>query len=94
MLGSLTIPDRWRVRPPRAARAAPLPGRSDGEIGRDRSRPDDVILDAGGPNPLRRLRKALEKDGTLVIVGGEGGGRVTGGIGRQLRAMLKSRQMG
>jgi NADPH:quinone reductase-like Zn-dependent oxidoreductase len=50
----------------------------------------DLILDTGGLNPLRRLRKALEKDGTLVIVGGEGGGRVTGGIGRQIRAMLVS----
>jgi NADPH:quinone reductase-like Zn-dependent oxidoreductase len=50
----------------------------------------DVILDIGGLNPLRRLRKALTKDGTLVIVGGEGGGRFTGGIGRQLRAVLLS----
>ncbi len=50
----------------------------------------DLILDAGGLNPLRRLRKALKNDGTLVIVGGEGGGRITGGIGRQLRAVLVS----
>ncbi len=50
----------------------------------------DVILDIGGLNPLRRLRKALTTDGTLVIVGGEGGGRFTGGIGRQLRAVLLS----
>ncbi|MBK5266293.1 MAG: NAD(P)-dependent alcohol dehydrogenase [Acidimicrobiia bacterium] len=50
----------------------------------------DLILDAGGLNPLRRLRKALKKNGTLVIVGGEGGGHITGGIGRQLRAMLLS----
>ena len=50
----------------------------------------DVILDIGGLNRLRRLRKALTTDGTLVIVGGEGGGRFTGGIGRQLRAVLLS----
>ncbi len=39
---------------------------------------------------MRRLRRALTDDGTLVIVGGEGGGRWTGGIGRQIRAKLLS----
>ncbi len=28
--------------------------------------------------------------GTLVIVGGEGGNRITGGVGRQLRALMLS----
>jgi NADPH:quinone reductase-like Zn-dependent oxidoreductase len=51
----------------------------------------DIIIDAGGLNPVRRLRRALAKTGTLVIVGGEGGGRFTGGIGRQLRATIWSR---
>ena len=46
----------------------------------------DVIIDTGGRNRLRDLRRVLAQEGTLVIVGGEGGGRVTGGIGRQLRA--------
>jgi NADPH:quinone reductase-like Zn-dependent oxidoreductase len=32
----------------------------------------------------------LTRNGTLVIVGGEGGGRWTGGIHRQLSAMLLS----
>lgn len=50
----------------------------------------DLIIDTGGLNRLGRLRRALEPDGTLVIVGGEGGGSVTGGIGRQLRAKLLS----
>jgi NADPH:quinone reductase-like Zn-dependent oxidoreductase len=50
----------------------------------------DLILDTGGLNPLRLLRRALDRDGTLVIVGGEGGGRITGGIGRQLRGVLMS----
>ena len=51
----------------------------------------DVIIDTGGLNPIRKLRKALTHDGTLVVVGGEGGGRFTGGTGRQLRAVLLSR---
>lgn len=50
----------------------------------------DVIVDTGGLNPVRKLRRALERNGTLVIVGGEGGGRITGGIGRQIRATLLS----
>ena len=50
----------------------------------------DVIVDTGGLNPLRRLRRALTRTGTLVIVGGEGGNRITGGIGRQLRALALS----
>lgn len=50
----------------------------------------DLIIDIGGLNPVSRLRRALQKTGTLVIVGGEGGGSVTGGIGRQLRAKMLS----
>ena len=50
----------------------------------------DLIIDAGGRNSLSRLRRALVARGTLVIVGGEGGNRLTGGVGRQLRAVLLS----
>jgi NADPH:quinone reductase-like Zn-dependent oxidoreductase len=50
----------------------------------------DLIIDTGGRNRLSRLRRALTPTGTLVIVGGEGGDRLTGGIGRQLRAALLS----
>jgi NADPH:quinone reductase-like Zn-dependent oxidoreductase len=50
----------------------------------------DVVLDIGGNRPLSQLRRALTRDGTLVIVGGEGGGRWTGGIHRQLGAMIVS----
>lgn len=53
-------------------------------------RPYDVIIDIGGNNPVRRLRKALAAEGTLVIVGGELGGRVTGGFQRQLLAPLRA----
>ena len=56
----------------------------------DGSRRYDLVLDIGGLNPLRRLRRGLTPSGTLVIVGGEGGGRWTGGIGRQIRARLLS----
>jgi NADPH:quinone reductase-like Zn-dependent oxidoreductase len=48
----------------------------------------DVVLDIGGNRPLSQLRRVLTGDGTLVIVGGEGGGRFTGGIHRQLGAMV------
>jgi NADPH:quinone reductase-like Zn-dependent oxidoreductase len=47
----------------------------------------DVILDIAGNRPLKQLRRALAPRGTLVIVGGENGGRWLGGIDRQLRAI-------
>jgi NADPH:quinone reductase-like Zn-dependent oxidoreductase len=50
----------------------------------------DLILDIGGNSTLSRLRRALASRGTLVIVGGEGGGRWLGGTDRQLRAMMLS----
>lgn len=50
----------------------------------------DVILDIGGRRRLRDLRRALAPEGTLVIVGGEGGGHWFGGIDRQLRSVLWS----
>ena len=50
----------------------------------------DVILDIGGNSSLSRLRRALASRGTLIITGGEGGGRWFGGTDRQLRALLLS----
>jgi NADPH:quinone reductase-like Zn-dependent oxidoreductase len=50
----------------------------------------DLILDIGGNSSLSRLRRVLTPRGTLVIVGGEGGGRWFGGVDRQLRAMMLS----
>lgn len=50
----------------------------------------DVIVDTGGNRRLRDLRRALAPDGTLVIVGGEGGGRWFGGLDRQVRAVAWS----
>ena len=49
----------------------------------------DVILDIGGNAPLSRLHRALTRSGTLVIVGGEDGGRWTG-IRRQAGALARS----
>jgi NADPH:quinone reductase-like Zn-dependent oxidoreductase len=51
----------------------------------------DLILDIAGNPPLSRLRRALTPTGTAVVVGGEQGGRWTGGFGRTLRAPLVSR---
>ncbi|MGH8892927.1 MAG: NAD(P)-dependent alcohol dehydrogenase [Actinomycetes bacterium] len=50
----------------------------------------DLILDIGGNSSLSRLRRALTPSGTLVIVGGETGGRWLGGYDRMLRAPLLS----
>jgi NADPH:quinone reductase-like Zn-dependent oxidoreductase len=51
----------------------------------------DVIVDIGGHASLSRLRRALSAKGTLVIAGGETGGRWLGGSDRQLRALVLSR---
>jgi NADPH:quinone reductase-like Zn-dependent oxidoreductase len=51
----------------------------------------DLIIDIGGNSSLSRLRRALAPNGTLVIAGGEGGGRWLGGNDRQIRALLLSR---
>jgi NADPH:quinone reductase-like Zn-dependent oxidoreductase len=50
----------------------------------------DVILDTAGNRALSVLRKALKPRGTLVIVGGEGGGNLTGGFERSMAAPLVS----
>lgn len=50
----------------------------------------DVILDTAGNRSLASLRGALTPRGTLVIVGGEEGGKWLAGTDRQLRAALLS----
>lgn len=50
----------------------------------------DVVIDIGGNTSTARLRQALAKQGTLVIIGGEGGGPILGGVQRQLSAQLRS----
>jgi len=57
----------------------------------DGERKWDVIVDTAGRRPLRHLRRAVTPKGTLMIVGGDGGGNWTGGFFRQiLRAPLLS----
>jgi NADPH:quinone reductase-like Zn-dependent oxidoreductase len=57
----------------------------------DGTRRWDLIVDTAGRRSLSHLRRALTPRGTLVIVGGDGGGRWTGGFFRGvLRAPLMS----
>lgn len=57
----------------------------------DGGRRYDLILEIAGNNtPLSRLRRAMTPQGTLVLAGGEGGGEVFGGVGRQLWGLLLS----
>jgi NADPH:quinone reductase-like Zn-dependent oxidoreductase len=60
----------------------------------DGTRQWDLIIDTAGRRSLSQLRRALTPTGTLVIVGGEGGGRWMGGFLRNLRAPLVSRFVG
>jgi len=54
----------------------------------------DVIIDTGGMRQLSDLRRALTPKGTLVIVGGETGGRWLGGFQRSLMAPFLSPLVG
>jgi NADPH:quinone reductase-like Zn-dependent oxidoreductase len=60
----------------------------------DGTRHWDLILDCAGRRSLSQLRRALTPKGTLVIVGGEGGGRWLGGFDRNLRAVALSGLVG
>ncbi len=55
----------------------------------DGTRHYDLILDIGGGSSLRRLRRALTPRGTVVFVGSENTGNITG-MGRQLRGAMMS----
>ena len=50
----------------------------------------DLVLDIAGNRPVATLRRLLTPRGTLVFVGGEGGGRWIGGMQRQLGASALS----
>jgi NADPH:quinone reductase-like Zn-dependent oxidoreductase len=60
----------------------------------DGTRHYDLILDIAGNPRLSRLRRALTATGTAVLVGGEDGGNLTGGMNRQLRALMLSPLVG
>lgn len=61
----------------------------------DGTRRWDLIVDTAGRRSLSRLRRVLTPKGTLVIVGGDGGGRWTGGFFRGVfRAPLLSMFIG
>jgi len=60
----------------------------------DGTRHWDLILDTAGRRSLSQLRRALTPKGTLVIVGGEGAGRLMGGFTRNLRAPVLSMFVG
>jgi len=55
-----------------------------------KANPYDVIVDTAGNRPLAELRHVLAPEGTLVIVGGEGGGPLLGGVTRSLGAQLRT----
>lgn len=94
-VGSLTV--QLAVRAGAQVTAATTPDKQDllRELGAhavvDRTRPEtlgtgyDAVVVTGGLTPLRRLRALLAPRGTLVLVGGEGGGTVLGG-GLRLQA--------
>ncbi|MEV4539683.1 NAD(P)-dependent alcohol dehydrogenase [Asanoa sp. NPDC049518] len=50
----------------------------------------DLILDIAGRPTIAQIRQALTSNGTAVIIGGEDGGKWTGGFGRNLRAAATS----
>jgi NADPH:quinone reductase-like Zn-dependent oxidoreductase len=56
----------------------------------DGTRQFDLILDTAGRRTLSQLRQALTPQGTLVIIGGEGGDRWLGGFQRQIFAPVRS----
>jgi NADPH:quinone reductase-like Zn-dependent oxidoreductase len=55
--------------------------REDFAKGRERY---DLILDLAGNRPVSHLRRVLTPQGKVVLVGGEGGGQWTGGVGESL----------
>ncbi len=50
----------------------------------------DLIVDTAGAHPISELRRALTPKGTLVIVGGEGGGKWVGKGSRMMQAPIMS----
>jgi NADPH:quinone reductase-like Zn-dependent oxidoreductase len=51
----------------------------------------DLIVDLAGRRRVRDLRRVLDPEGQLVLMGAEGGGPLTGGLHRQILAALGSK---
>jgi NADPH:quinone reductase-like Zn-dependent oxidoreductase len=56
----------------------------------ERARDFDLVIDTAGNRPIADLRRMLAPKGTLVLVGGEGGGRMIGGLSRNLNSLALS----
>jgi NADPH:quinone reductase-like Zn-dependent oxidoreductase len=56
----------------------------------DGTRTYDLVLDIAGRPTIRQLRRALAPAGRVVLVGGEGGGDFSGGMGRTLGAVARA----
>ncbi|WP_167138304.1 NAD(P)-dependent alcohol dehydrogenase [Diaminobutyricimonas sp. TR449] len=56
----------------------------------DRAHDFDLVIDIAGSRPLADLRRMLAPKGTLVLVGGEGGGRMIGAVSRNLQSLILS----
>ncbi len=54
----------------------------------DGSRRFDTVLDFAGSLPLAHWKRAIRTGGTLVLGGGEGGGKVLGPLSRSIRALF------
>jgi NADPH:quinone reductase-like Zn-dependent oxidoreductase len=54
----------------------------------DEGRQYDLILDTAGNRPLSYLRRALTPRGTLVLIGGEGGGPWLGMLSRMFKMLV------
>lgn len=54
----------------------------------------DAIIDTGGNRSIGVLRELLAPHGITVLVGGEGGNRIVGPMGRMLQASLASHTKG
>ncbi len=50
--------------------------------------PYDAVIDIAGNTPLRALRRMVTRTGAVVIVGGDQGGEILGGMERTLAAVL------
>lgn len=49
----------------------------------------DAIIDIGGGRPVKQLLPLLRPEGKLVLVGGEGGGKLLGAAARQITSRSK-----